>query len=344
MKKIIPILITVAVLLSSCAKNVSVETRALEAQALASYMEKYYSGAYEKTTMGVYVFTADEIPGTGAQYGSMAYIRVDYTTEDRAGRFSMSTLADVNKKNGTYSSRNYYGPQVMYCAENSLKAGVEELLTGNGTTLGPMKIGGTRKALIPGWLMTVSRHGSEAEYIKNVSGTEAVYTVTLVDTFADEEKWEKDSLARFIAANYPDAVEDTEIGGGWYFVVTKASTDTELLDSESTVYCYYTLRDLAGRVIDTNVEKVARDNDFYSSSSTYEPSLINWNADYTKITMTTSETDVVDGFANAFLHLKQYEAGKAIFWSGLGYYSTGSGNLIPAYSPLCFDIELTEKP
>lgn len=344
MKKIIPILITVAVLLSSCAKTVSVETRALESQALAAYMDKYYSGAYQKTTMGAYVFTADEIPGTGAQYGSMAYIRVDYTTEDRAGRFSMSTLADVNKKNGTYSSRNYYGPQVMYCAENSLKAGVEELLTGNGTTLGPMKIGGTRKALIPGWLMTVSRYGSEAEYIKNVSGTEAVYTVTLVDTFADEEKWEKDSLARFIAANYPDAVEDTEIGGGWYFVVTKASTDTELLDSESTVYCYYTLRDLAGRVIDTNVEKVARDNDFYSSSSTYEPSLINWNADYTKITMTTSETDVVDGFANAFLHLKQYEAGKAIFWSGLGYYSTGSGNLIPAYSPLCFDIELTEKP
>lgn len=344
MKKIIPILTIAAALFASCAKTVSTNTGSFEAQALSAYMEKYYSGAYEKTTMGAYVFTADEIPGTGAQYGSMAYIRVDYTTEDRAGRFSMSTLADVNKKNGTFSSRNYYGPQVMYCAENSLKAGVEELLTGNGTTLGPMKIGGTRKALIPGWLMTVSRYGSEAEYIKNVSGTEAVYTVTLVDTFADEEKWEKDSLARFIAANYPDAVEDTEIGGGWYFVVTKASTDTELLDSESTVYCYYTLRDLAGRVIDTNVEKVARDNDFYSSSSKYDPALINWNSDYTKISMTTSETDVVDGFANAFLHLKQYEAGKAIFWSGLGYYSTGSGNLIPAYSPLCFDIELTEKP
>ena len=92
------------------------------------------------------------------------------------------------------------------------------------------------------------------------------------------------------------------------------------------------------------MEKVAKDNDIYSSSSTYTPSLINWNADYTKITMTTSETDVVDGFANAFLHLKQYEAGKAIFWSGLGYSSTGSGNLIPAYSPLCFDIELTKKP
>ena len=344
MKKIIPIFLSAAMLLSSCAKNVSVETRALEAQALASYMEKYYSGAYEKTTMGAYVFTADEIPGTGAQFGDQAYIRVDYTTEDRAGRLVMSTLADVNRKNRLYNSRYYYGPQVMYCAENSLKAGVEELITGNGTTLGPMKIGGTRKALIPGWLMTVNRHGSEAEYIRNVSGTEAVYTVTLVDAFTDEEKWEKDSLARFIAANYPDAVEDTEIGGGWYYVVTRAASGTGLLAADSTVYCNYTLRDLAGRVIDTNVEKVARDNGFYSSSSKYVPALINWNSDYRKITMTTGETDVVDGFANAFLHMHQYEAGTAIFWSGLGYSSTGSGSLVPAYSPLCFDIELTKKP
>ena len=343
MKKIIPILISAAVLLSSCAKTVSVETRALEAQALAAYMEKYYSGAYQKTTMGAYVFTADEVPGTGAQLGEQAYIRVNYTAEDRAGRLVMSTFADVNKKNGIFNSRYYYGPQVMYCAENSLKAGVEELIMGNGTTLGPMKIGGTRKALIPGWLMTVSRHGSEAEYIKNVSGTEAVYTVTIVDAFSDVEKWEKDSLARFIAANYPDAVEDTGIGG-WYYVVTKPAEGTGLLAADSTVYCNYTLRDLAGRVIDTNVEKVARDNDFYSSSSKYAPTLIKWNSDYTKITMTSSETDVVDGFANAFLHMHQYEAGTAIFWSGLGYSSTGSGSLIPAYSPLCFDIELTEKP
>ena len=344
MKKIIPILSIAAALFASCAKTVSTNTGSFEAQALSAYMEKYYSGAYEKTTMGAYVFTADEVAGTGEQYGSQAYIRVHYTTEDRAGRFSQSTLADVNKKNDNYNSRYYYGPKVVYCAENSLKAGVEELLTGNGTTLGPMKIGGTRKALIPGHLMTLARYESEAEYIENVSGTEAVYTVTLVDAFTDVEKWEKDSLARYIAANYPDAVEDTEIGGGWYFVLTREKADAEALAANSDVYCYYTLMDLAGRIIDTNVEKVAKDNDIDSSSSTYIPSLINWNADYTKITMTTSETDVVDGFANAFLHLKQYEAGKAIFWSGLGYSSTGSGNLIPAYSPLCFDIELTKKP
>ena len=343
MKRTVLILLAAAALLASCAKTVSSDTKALEAKALSAYMEKYYSGAYEKTTMGAYIFTADEVPGTGAEYGDQAYIRVDYTVTDREGRVAKSTLESVNRKNNLYSSRYYYGPQVMYCAENGLKAGVEEMLMGTGTSLGKMKVGGTRRALVPGWLMTTSRHDSEADYIKNVSGTEAVYTVTLVDAFTDEEKWEKDSLARYIAAIFPDAVEDTEVGG-WYYIVTKEASGTNLLAADSTVYCNYTLRDLSGRVIDTNVEKVAKDNGFWSSSSTYSPALINWNADYTKITMTTSETDVVDGFANAFLKMHQYEAGTAIFWSGLGYYSTGSGSRIPAYCPLRFDLELTVKP
>ena len=332
-----------AAVLSSCARTVPSDTNSLEAQALSAYMEKYYSGAYEKTTMGAYIFTADEVPGTGAEYGDLAYIRVDYTATDREGRLLKSTLESLNKKNNLYSSRYYYGPLVMYCAENSLKAGVEELLMGTGTSLGKMKVGGTRRALIPGWLMTTSRYSSEADYINKANGTEAIYSVTLVDTFSDEEQWEKDSLARYIAANFPDAVEDTEVGG-WYYVVTKAAEGTGLLAADSTVYCNYTLRDFSGRVIDTNIEKIAKDNDFWSSSSTYSPALINWNSDYTKITMTSSETDVVDGFANAFLKMHQYESGTAIFWSGLGYYSTGSGSLIPAYCPLRFDLELTVKP
>lgn len=335
-------LLAAAALLASCARTVSTDTNALEAQALSAYMEKYYSGAYEKTTMGAYIFTSDEVPGTGTEYGDSAYIRVDYTTTDRDGRFVNSTLEGLNKKNHNYNSRNYYGPVVMYCAEDALKAGVEELLMGTGTSLGPMKVGGTRRALVPGWLMTTSRHSSEADYIKKVSGTEAIYEVTLVDTFADEERWETDSLARYIAANYPDAVKDTVLAG-WYYVVTKAA-DTGLLAADSTVYVNYTLRDLSGRVIDSNVEKVARDNDFYSSSSKYVPALINWNSDYRKITMTSSETDVVDGFANAFLHMHQYESGIALFWSGLGYYYSGSGSSIPAYCPLRFDLELTVAP
>ena len=204
--------------------------------------------------------------------------------------------------------------------------GIEEMLLGCGTAYGPMKVGGTRKALIPGWLSGVIRYDSEEEYIKKVSGTNTVYIISLKDAFGDEEVWEKDSVARYVAANFPGAVEDEEIKGisgtgGWYYIRTKAPLNEDEFTSDSEIYCNYTLRRLDGTVIDSNIKEVAQDNDFYSSSTTYEPKLINWKEDYTEITMTSGATDVVDGFANAFLHMRDRESGIVIFWSYLGYYA-----------------------
>ena len=330
MKKIFPILICLALVGVSCARQAEIDSDALSAEALAAYMQKYHPDAV-KTTKGAWIYQNEEVAGTGEEYKGEAFIRMDYTITDRDGRFIGSTLVDVNKSNKNYSSRNYYGPMVRYAGSSSFSEGLKDMLKGSGTGLGPMKMGGTRKALVPSWLL---------------GGTEAVYSITLVEAFEDVDVWEKDSLARYIAANYPDAVEDTLIsGGGWYYVLKKAAEEeTGLLTADSTIYCNYILRDLADRVIDTNVEKVAQQNGFYSSETTYSPALINWDSDYTKITMTTSETDVVDGFANAFLHMHQYETAIVIFRSFFGYSYSGSGNTIPAYCPLSFEIELVKAP
>lgn len=354
MKKILFFLSVAAALTVSCAREAESDESMFEAESLAAYMRKYHPDAV-RTSLGVYIFPDSEVPGTGAEIADESYIRVHYTLTDRDGRFRSSTVDTVNISNGNYSSCNYYGPVVLYRGDDYLSAGIEEMLSGAGTAFGPMKTGGTRKALIPGWLNGTKRYGSEEEYIKNVSGTVSVYEMSLVETFDDVVVWEKDSLARYIEANYPEAEEDTLIGkistagyekyeGGWYYVSTRPGVDTTLLSSSSVIYCNYILRDLSGRVIDSNIEKVARDNDFYNSSSTYKACLINWDSDYTKITMTTSETDVVDGFANAFLHMHQYEAGTVFFWSYLGYFAQGSGSRVPAYCPLRFDIELVSNP
>ena len=342
MKKILTLLLTAAAVCASCARQPETDTGALKAEALAAYMQKYHPDAVQ-TALGAYIFPADEVAGTGAALADEAYVRVDYTITDRNGSFSSSTIAEVNKSNKNYSARRYYGPAVRYRGNNALTAGVEQVLTGGGTEFGPMKIGGTRKALIPGWLFSTAIHDTAEEYYGASSASEAVYTITLVEAFEDEDVWEKDSLARYIAANYPKAVEDTLVGGGWYYVVKKAVADTAHIPSDSTVYCNYILRDLAGRVIDSNLEKVARDNGFYSEDATYGPKQINMNSDYTKITMGSSTDDVVDGFANAFLHMHPNEAGIAIFRSALGYASRGSGSTIPAYCPLSFEIELVAK-
>lgn len=348
MKKILLLIPIIAATVLSCATQDDPGSGALKAEALAAYMQKYHPDAV-KTALGAYIYQNDEIPGTGSELGSEAYVRMHYTITDRNGSFRSTTVDTLAKKNNIYSEFNYYGPVVRYRGNNSLTAGLEQVLSGEGTPLGPMKMGGTRKALIPGWLFSMDTHKTEAGYYDNESGSEAVYTISLVEAFDDEEAWEKDSLARYIQANMPEAVEDTLVAGiaskgGWYYAVTKAVEDTAPLASDSTVYCNYILRDLAGRIIDTNIEKVARDYDLYTSSATYSPQKINWNSDYTKITMSTSESDVVDGFANAFLHMHQFESGSAVFWSYLGYYATGSGNKVPAYCPLRFDIELVQKP
>ena len=341
MKKIFLILLAAAAVSVSCARESASDTSGLNAEALAAYMQKYHSDAV-RTALGVYIYPALEVPGTGSEIGDEKYIRIHITSADREGRLSSSTLDSVNRSHGKYNPRNYYGPVIYYRGEDNLSAGLEQLLTGDGTSFGPMKEGGTRTALVPGWLMTRNRYDTEQEYISSESGTTTLYTITLVQAIEEVDAWEKDSLARYIAANYPDAREDSLVEG-WYYVVTKPSKDTASLSSSEKIYCRYTLRDLGDRVIDSNIEKVARDNGFYSSDASYDPMLINWDADYTRITMTSSENDVVDGFANAFLHMHPYEAGTAIFWSGLGYAAKGSGNTIPAYCPLKFDIELVDN-
>lgn len=324
MKKILIFLLAAAAVTVSCARETASDNEELEAEALEAYMQKYHSDAV-RTSLGAYIFPSDEVPGGGDALSDEKYIRINYTITDRDGHFKSSTLRDVNSANGNYKSGTYYGPVIYYRADGNLPDGLEEMLSGAGTAFGPMKAGGTRKALIPGWLL---------------SGTTAVYTVTLVEAFDETEVWEKDSLARFIQKNYPDAVEDEQLGG-WYYLTTRPGEDSEPLSSDSEIYCNYILRDLSGRVIDTNVEKVAKDNGI--SRSSYTPQLINWNEDYTKITMSGSQNDVVDGFAKAFLHMHKKEAGIVFFWSGLGYPS-GNGSSIPAYCPLRFDIELVDKP
>ena len=75
---------------------------------------------------------------------------------------------------------------------------------------------------------------------------------------------------------------------------------------------------------------------------------IRWSGtdeDYTAITMGSSSNSstVIDGFAYALWNMRPHEAGTSIFYSPLGYGSTGSGSKIPGFSPLRFDIYIVDK-
>ena len=101
-------------------------------------------------------------------------------------------------------------------------------------------------------------------------------------------------------------------------------------------------------MFDTNVEKTAKDNGLYSEGKTYGPVKIQWGDAYTDITMEGSS--VVNGFAMALWNLNdlgdggKMDKGIGIFYSPLGYGTSGSGSSIPAYAPLVFEIEIVPAP
>ncbi len=319
----------------SCAREGTTGASDADKIYLDAFMSENYPGA-KKTTLGAYIL--EDTPGDGAYIGDAEYVRVEYTTQDLQGNYGSSTFAQINRQLGTYSAINYYGPAIWYRGESqdNLRAGIEEVIS-------TMNVGGTRKAVIPGWLFTTERYGTPEEYVKNCSGTTAVYTIRLAETFDDVEQWEKDSVLNYVTANLPGAQADTAMAG-WYYKRTGEPSSEETFAEDTVILINYSLYRLDGTLLETTIEKLAKDKGIYSSSGDYTTKKITWHSDYSEITMgSDSSTDVVDGFANAFVHMHPGEKGTVVFWSGEGYSTSGSGSTIPPYCPLRFDIEIVDE-
>ena len=306
------------------------------------------------TALGAYVLSDKE--GSGSPVGeSDKYVRLNYTLRSLDGNVTATTYPELARQLGTWSETAWFGPVIWALGEGSLNAGLDEMIS-------TMRVGGIRRSVVPGWLMTTSRYGSAQDYIDNVTGTNTIYEIELLETIEDTDKWELDSLGRFFALNYPQLSVKDSLKYGFYYVQTKApaeektaaAEDSDDDDSEesdagfpadTTIYINYTGRLLDGRVFDTTVADTAKMYGLYSSSKTYSPISVQYtHDDYTKITITSDKTSVIDGFSYMLWRMGPYEQGSGIFYSGLGYAASGSGSSIPAYSPLRFDIEVVDKP
>ena len=60
--------------------------------------------------------------------------------------------------------------------------------------------------------------------------------------------------------------------------------------------------------------------------------------------ITMGGSSLIEGFSYALDQMHPHESGTAIFYSTGGYAAKGSGDIIPPYSPLRFDIEIVDKP
>lgn len=283
---------------------------------------------------GIYLLESTSNPG-GELFEGGGYVFMDYTVRNLDNVISSTSSEALAKQTGKYSRTACYGPVMQYAGENSLRVGIEDMLLG-------MRTGETRKALIPSWLMSYTRYSKPGEYIKHSPSntSNAIYEITLRQVTGSIFQWESDSVSRWMSL---DGGNFRSVSNGLW-METLEQPSTREMPSDTTVYINYTGRRLDGQVFDTTIKDTAIVNGIYSGSRTYKPVKVSWSGSETGLLMGSSGSSLVRGFSMALYRMHPYEKARAVMTSDLAYSSGGSGNTIPAYSPLIFEVELTDEP
>lgn len=330
------IALAASVLAAGCAVEENTIPNQDEQMYLGAWLETHYPDAV-LSGIGTYILK-DSPSGSGDAVAVPCYARVTYTIRDIDGNITSTSDSTIAKQTGDFNKSYYYGPRVWYVQENSLHKGIEDMILG-------MKEEDERTALIPGWTQTYNRYGSEEEYLREVTGnSHLIYTVKINEVVPDIMKWQIDTIENYYAATWPGEKPDSLYYGFYYRTSPEApgTGEKEDLHKDTTVYINYTGKLLNGQVFDTTIERVAKDNNIFSSSRTYGPMEVQMAEDSTSIQL--DGNDVIAGFARTIWQMKPMEKGTGLFYSAFGYGTSGSGSAIPEYAPLVFEIELVENP
>ena len=342
MNRILTILVSAAAatLISGCAQQVTLSTGEQAQEYLELYMSKAYPGV-QPDSWGMYIL--EDIPGTGDEWtADCAYCNLRSTLRTIGGTIISSTEEAIAKQldQDDYKPYKYYGPRYQKVDEGSGNAGLQYMLEG-------MKVGGRRKAVIPAWLLTTSRYSTKEEYIKACSSsTHMIYDITFEGQCQDILGYEVDLLEKYVKEHYGASQESTTYksdqgGGTFYFISdTTAFKDEDRRSEDASLSLVYTGRRLDGQAFDTNSEKVALKEGLFVTGKAYEDATVKFSDTYSSITMDGSSS-LIDGFKGG-LYKMHWSGQKAtvLFVSDLGYAASGSGDVIPPYSPLIFELEL----
>ena len=322
-----------AILAASCSKNTGEGANVAIKRQFEAWRAIHYPDAVEKN--GIYII--EDTPGTGSQWNkNMGVTFMTYTIRSLDGTVNSNTDEQWAKKLGTWDQTYYYGPQVVPTGEGYSYAGMDTILDG-------MRQGGTRTAIIPSWLMTRDRHDSMDEYLATETEVSSmIYSITFLDQTEDLKEYEFQQMREY--SNRLWGVTDTLSTAAIFF---KSHTDFDsepaAIPADSTVYINYIGRRIIdGQVFDTTIADTAKFYHIYNPSKTYRPVAITWAEEAANIKLSGNST--VTGFALGLKAMHAGEKASFVFGYNLGYGSSGSGDMIPAYAALRFDVELVPEP
>ena len=338
MKKTIAIALSIAAALCifGCAKEPKSGANEANRRYFDAWLHVNYPDA-RPSGLGIYIL--EDKAGSGAPVLDSGCVFVNYIAKDLEGTITSYNGKETAKQMGSYDTTTYYGPDKWFTTPGALQAGVHEAVRG-------MRIGGSRKVIIPGWLMSYKVYETEEEYLaKSSDVTGGIYEITVEDFTDDISAWELRQIGTYFDNNmdvfHSKHISDS-LSYGFYYQQLEKPSSLDTLKSDTTIYINYTGKLLNGLVFDTTIEKVAKDNGLYKAGKKYAPVSVTMAAEYKDIKL--GGNDVIEGFAKTLKQMKADEKGIGVFMSQLGYKSSGSGASIPGYAPLIFEIELTAKP
>lgn len=355
-----------AALAAGCAKEIETAKNEDEKRYFESWIYVHHPDA-EKAGNGIYIISSEE--GKGDPIGDSTYVFVEYTARTLEGTVSSTTDSTLASQveGSSLDKTEYFGPVIWTNKEYYIAAGIEDMLSG-------MRMGGRKTAAIPGWLMTTKRFGTSEEYLtdEDSDGSHGIYDITLLDATNDMTRWQLDSIGRFFGKTFTPghpfkpfegkSVKNDSVGFGYgvYYhelyhgIPLGDDSDSKEGDeedkeenhfpSDTTIFINYTGRLMNGKVFDTSILRIAQDNGL--SGGSYEPMEISWGETYSELKIGSGDnaSNMVTGMARALWQMHPFGKSITLFYSDLGYGSTGSGSTIPSYSPLIFEIEIVEDP
>ncbi len=292
-----------------------------------------------------YGYILEDFPGDGDEIVDSTYLFIEFTTYDLDGSVLSTTDREVSHRTGVdYDPTYYYGPTVLvnldYYTSVGLKDGIDGICNGR-KVYDRMKIGGRRTMVIPGWLSSSVRYSDDIDYyLNNVTGTDYIYDFSVTDMTDDIEQFQIDSIENYCLRKY--RLRDSVYTGFYYKRLDGPRTEVSFSD-DTTIYINYIGRLLNGQVFDTTIEDTAKVWGLYSASNSYGPVELNWSTDSTSITLGSDASSVITGFSSIVTRMNDKETAVGVFYSSLGYGSSGSGNAIPAYAPLEFEIRIVDE-
>lgn len=177
-------------------------------------------------------------------------------------------------------------------------------------------------------------------YYKAGTGMKVYYEINLTDIISQDEmqqeqanfmknmqeihEAEKEILAQYAKDNNIKATPDEN---GLYIIVRKKGNGPKV-EIGRQVAMNYTGRLLDGKVFDTSVETVAKENNMYEPSRKYEP-----------LSYKVGEQSLIEGWEKGVINQPAGSKLTLIIPSSMAYGPRAIGD-IPANSPLVFDIEI----